>query len=185
MRAWGLPVVRRTVAAVAETLDVAGLDLEAALAMRGPVRDLIEAFWMRPGRAEARAWGAFPVEIGEGHGSRAVALAEPYRTGDLVPLLLGRGRMRRHLYFWTEGALAMTPAPLAATYRRWGVPGAGDGDHQWRRGIDDRRVRARLANPFPHVYTCGESYSDDQAWVNGALRSVDQMLAAHFGMTSA
>ncbi len=117
MRAWGLPVVRRTLAAVTEALDVAGLDLEGTLSMRAPIRDLVEAFWMRPGAAEARAWGAFPVEIGEGHGSRAAALAEPYRTGDLLPLLTGRGRMRKHLYFWTEGALAMTPAPLAATLR--------------------------------------------------------------------
>jgi monoamine oxidase len=80
--------------------------------------------------------------------------------------------------------LATIPAPLVATYRRWGVPPAGDGDHQWRIGVNDREVRARLTNPFPHVYTCGETYSDDQAWVNGALRSVDQMLAAHFGLTT-
>ncbi len=117
MRTWGLPVVRRTLAFVAEGLDVAGLDLKGIASMRGPIRDLLEAFWMRPAAAEARAWGAFPVEIGEGHGSRAAVLAEPYRTGDLLPLLTGRGRMRKHLYFWTEGALAMTPAPLAATLR--------------------------------------------------------------------
>jgi monoamine oxidase len=78
--------------------------------------------------------------------------------------------------------LSAIPAPLVATYRRWGVASAGDGDQNWRFGVDDRQVRARLSNPFPHVYTCGESYSDDQAWVNGALRSVDQMLAAHFGI---
>jgi hypothetical protein len=71
------------------------------------------------------------------------------------------------------------PAPVLATYRRWGgAHSGGDGDHQWRIGVDDREVRARLANPFPHVYTCGETYSDDQAWVNGALRSVDRMLSA-------
>jgi len=73
------------------------------------------------------------------------------------------------------------PAPVLATYRRWGASPAGDGDHQWRVGVDDVAVRARLANPFPNVYVCGESYSDDQAWVNGALRSADQVLAAHFG----
>lgn len=70
------------------------------------------------------------------------------------------------------------PAPLVATYRRWGVPSAGDGDHQWRIGVDDVAVRSRLRQPFPHVYVCNESYSDDQAWVNGALRSADQMLEA-------
>jgi len=74
------------------------------------------------------------------------------------------------------------PAPVVATYRRWGTPSQGDGDHQWRMGADDPAVRARLAHPFPNIHVCGESYSDDQAWVNGALRSVDQMLGAHFDL---
>jgi hypothetical protein len=117
MRAWGLPVVRRTLDAAVDHLDVTGLDLAGALSMRAPVRGLLEAFWMHPTAAEARAWGAFPVEIGEGHGSRAAPLAEPYGAGDLLPLVIGRARMRKHLYFWTEGALAMTPAPLRASLR--------------------------------------------------------------------
>lgn len=114
MRAWGLGELRRTVAAVAARLDPAALTPAALREMRGPVRDLIEAFWLDPTAAEARAWGAFPVEIGEGHGARALPLAEPYRAADAMGLIAGRARMRRHKYFWTEGALAMTPAALRA-----------------------------------------------------------------------
>jgi monoamine oxidase len=80
--------------------------------------------------------------------------------------------------------LSSIPAPVLATYRRWGVPSSGDGDHQWRMGAYDIDIRQRLTSPFPHLYTCGESYSDDQAWVNGALRSADQMLAAHPGLVA-
>jgi hypothetical protein len=68
------------------------------------------------------------------------------------------------------------PAPVLTTYRRWTDPAMGDGNHQWRIGVNDREVRRRMANPFPGVYTCGEAWSDDQAWVNGALRSADTML---------
>lgn len=75
--------------------------------------------------------------------------------------------------------LAAIPAPVLATYRRWGEPPAGDGVHLWRMGACDPDIRLRLTSPFPHLFTCGESYSDEQAWVNGALRSVDQMFAAH------
>lgn len=114
MQVWGLPVVRRTLAAVAEQLDVSGLDLAALEAMRGPIRDLFEAFWLDPTAAEARAWGAFPVEIGEGHGSRALPLAEAYRSAELFGLVTGRAKMRRHRYFWIEGALAMTSPGLRA-----------------------------------------------------------------------
>lgn len=74
------------------------------------------------------------------------------------------------------------PAPVSTTYKAWIEPEMGDGDHQWRIDVDDTLVRARLTNPSPSFYVCGESYSDDQAWVNGALRSVDEMLDAHFNL---
>lgn len=114
MRAWGLPQLRATLTAVAARLDPDMLTPAALMALRPTLRDLVEAFWLDPTAAEARAWGAFPVEIGEGHGARALPLAEPYRAADAAALVAGRARMRRHKYFWTEGALAMTPAPLRA-----------------------------------------------------------------------
>lgn len=74
------------------------------------------------------------------------------------------------------------PAPVLSTYKLWIDPRMGDGDHQWLVGVHDAQVRERLARPVPRVYICGESYSDDQAWVNGALRSVDYLLAGHFNI---
>jgi hypothetical protein len=84
-------------------------------------------------------------------------------------------RQMKHMF-----GLDNIPAPVLATYKRWMDPHSGDGDHQWRIGANDRSIRKRLANPFENVYVCGESYSDDQTWVNGALRSVDYMLDKHF-----
>lgn len=72
------------------------------------------------------------------------------------------------------------PDPVLSTYKVWIDPRMGDGDHQWLINIVDSDVRKRLSCPVPNVHVCGESYSDDQAWVNGALRSADYMLAAHF-----
>jgi hypothetical protein len=72
---------------------------------------------MRPTPEEARAWGAFPVEIGEGDGGRALGLAEPYRPADLPGLLAGRTGMRKHKYFWVEGGLALTPPALRTSLR--------------------------------------------------------------------
>ena len=117
MRDWGLPVVREALARVCDHLDTDGLSPAALEAMRAPVRDLLEAFWMHPTAEEARAWGAFPVEIGEGHGGRAVPLAEPYAPADLFALVGGRARMRKHIYFWTDGALAMTAPTLRTSLR--------------------------------------------------------------------
>ena len=74
------------------------------------------------------------------------------------------------------------PEPVLTTFKDWIDPRFGDGDHSWRIGVVDAQVRERLRSPAPGVHVCGESFSDDQAWVNGALRSVDEMLAAHFGL---
>ena len=74
------------------------------------------------------------------------------------------------------------PDPVLATYRRWMDRESGDGDHQWRIGVKDPEVRRRLSNPFPNVYVCGETWSDDQTWVNGALRSTNEMLETRMGL---
>jgi hypothetical protein len=72
------------------------------------------------------------------------------------------------------------PLPVLTTYKRWSDPRMGDGDHQWQVGAFDYDIRQRLIGVQSAVHICGESYSDDQAWVNGALRSVDELLQAHF-----
>lgn len=79
------------------------------------------------------------------------------------------------------------PVPVLTSYRRWGDgPFFGYAYHQWGRGADDSVVIPALAKPIPsvEVYTCGESCSDQQGWVNGALRSAEIVLTKHFGMAS-
>jgi monoamine oxidase len=72
--------------------------------------------------------------------------------------------------------------PFMATYRSWGIPGIGDGDHLWKIDVNDEDVRRRLSKPRADhaVHVCGESYSDDQCWVEGALRSAEMVLQRHF-----
>ena len=74
------------------------------------------------------------------------------------------------------------PMPVLSTYKRWTNPQMGDGDHQWAIGVNDQEVRGYMANPFPRMHIAGETWCDDQTWVNGALRSVEEMLTAHFGL---
>ena len=80
---------------------------------------------------------------------------------------------------------AVLPAPLLSTYVRWGSPQFGDGDHSWVVGADDKAIAQRLLNPVAgKVYICGEAYSDEQAWVDGALRSTENLLQGCFGLGS-
>ncbi|MBR9911519.1 MAG: NAD(P)-binding protein [Gammaproteobacteria bacterium] len=82
------------------------------------------------------------------------------------------------------------PAPILTSARIWagttelGVPASrqvGYGVHQWGMHADDREVIASLVEPVPGIHTCGEAFSDYQGWVEGALRSADQVLA-EFGL---
>jgi hypothetical protein len=53
-------------------------------------------------------------------------------------------------------------------------------------GADDRDVIPQLARPYENLslYTCGEAYSAQHGWVNGALRSADIVLTTYFGVTA-
>jgi monoamine oxidase len=73
------------------------------------------------------------------------------------------------------------PPPMLSTYVGWGTSLTGDGDHSWKVGVNDHEVMARLQSPVSgEVYTCGEAYSDEQAWVDGALRSTETLLQQWF-----
>jgi lysine 2-monooxygenase len=88
--------------------------------------------------------------------------------------------LRQLAEFFGDSAL---PKPLLSTYVRWGSPQFGDGDHSWIVDADDKAIAQRLQNPIKDkVYICGEAYSDEQAWVDGALRSTETVLQICFGL---
>jgi hypothetical protein len=104
--AWGLGTVRSAVAGFAEALDLAEASREATLALRPVIGALLHDFWLAPEPAEARAWGAFPFNLGEGHGSYLAPLGDPYGPADLRRALKGGRLLKKHEHFWVEGALA-------------------------------------------------------------------------------
>ena len=77
------------------------------------------------------------------------------------------------------------PRPVLTSYRLWS--GANDfphAYHQWGLNANDREVRKRMTRPLvgENIYTCNEAWSDMQGWVNGSLRSCDDMLSECFNM---
>ena len=72
------------------------------------------------------------------------------------------------------------PQPVLTSFRLWdGHRDFGYAYHQWALDADDEAVIPFLAQPFEDapLYTCNESYSDMQGWVNGSLRSANLVLA--------
>jgi hypothetical protein len=115
---WGIGTMRETIAHVAEKVALETATLEAALGLRPAIKALFETFWLDPSPEEATAWGAFPLDLGEGDGSQTVPLAAAYTWSELARTLrAGRDTRRRHSYHWIPAGLALTSSPLRTAMR--------------------------------------------------------------------
>lgn len=123
LAAWGLPLLRETLAAFARSFDPAGIarrevDCTANPRLRETLTRLSDAFWLAPRAEEARAWCRFPWDLGDGEDA---LLGTPYGFAD-IPAVLQTKRLRKSPAFWVPGALALTPYPVATALQ--GLRGA-------------------------------------------------------------
>jgi monoamine oxidase len=80
--------------------------------------------------------------------------------------------------------LGYAPQPYAAAYRDWAEDPYGGGVNFWNIHAKSWEVVPAIVNPVPGlpVYICGEAYSHEQGWVEGALQTAELMLTGHFGL---
>jgi monoamine oxidase len=73
------------------------------------------------------------------------------------------------------------PQPVAAVFEDWGLDPYGAGYHAWATRNDPYKQSAAMLNPVPgfNVFVCGEAYSLDQGWVEGALRTAETVLTQY------
>lgn len=69
------------------------------------------------------------------------------------------------------------PDPVIGVFKDWGDSPFGGGWHTWEIGTTPWRLqdRARIADG---LFICGEAYSDEQGWIEGALKSVEIFLVS-------
>ncbi|HEV2563068.1 MAG TPA: FAD-dependent oxidoreductase [Rhizomicrobium sp.] len=77
-----------------------------------------------------------------------------------------------------------TPAPLAAAFQDWTIDPFGGAWHYWDRGADGIADGDAMLKPLSdcELYVCGEAWSQDQGWAEGALERSETMLQKHFGL---
>jgi monoamine oxidase len=76
------------------------------------------------------------------------------------------------------------PHPIDAAYMDWSVDPYGGGVHFWNRGYKSWEILEQITQPvadFP-CYICGEAYSTNQTWVEGALQTAEIVLQKHLGL---
>jgi monoamine oxidase len=76
------------------------------------------------------------------------------------------------------------PEPRNAAYMDWSVDPYGGGVHLWNRSYKSWEKLYEITKPvvdFP-CYICGEAYSRNQTWVEGALETAEIVLQKHLGL---
>jgi monoamine oxidase len=135
--------------------------------------------------------------------SRYVRFWAGLRYGDKVPgYPQGRGRVPEEHAKWNAhlASRAMTaeidrqlkemhglkyaPDFTTAVYKDWGKDPFGGGVNFWKVGVDSGALMKRMIHPIAGVnlYVCGEAYSENQGWVEGALETAEKVLE-HFDIS--
>ncbi|HEV7506687.1 MAG TPA: FAD-dependent oxidoreductase [Thermoanaerobaculia bacterium] len=80
--------------------------------------------------------------------------------------------------------LEFIPEPYTAAYHDWSEDPYGAGWHAWKAGVEFWKVMPKIRKPVAteDVYICGEAYSINQGWVEGALQTAELMLEEHFDL---
>jgi monoamine oxidase len=76
------------------------------------------------------------------------------------------------------------PMPYVTWFKDWGDDPFGAGYHAWKAGYKVQDVMPYMRKPSPaeDIHICGEAYSDQQGWVEGAFCEAEKMLQSYFGL---
>jgi hypothetical protein len=134
------------------------------------------------------------LELGP-HGVRKVAVSQNYQPLDgprKVPP--GMVKMLRSqlaaIHFGPAANYTAVPEPLEARYMDWSLPPFNAGYHAWSAHYDIGDVQRKIRKPSQlvegadaNIFIVGETYSNDQAWVEGAYCTSESVLNDFFGVT--
>lgn len=81
-----------------------------------------------------------------------------------------------------HGPDMVIPAPYVALYKDWTDDPYGGGYHAWKAVYSVKDVMPFMRQPDAQeaIHICGEAYSDQQGWVEGAFCEAEKMLQEHF-----
>lgn len=80
--------------------------------------------------------------------------------------------------------LRYAPEPVDAAYMEWADDPYGGGVHLWNIGYKSWELVETMVQPLPDLpaYICGEAFSTNQTWVEGALQTAELVLQKHLGL---
>lgn len=102
---------------------------------------------------------------------------DEYRAPDMM-------RKEAHRLLELMHGVDNIPEPLDAVFRDWSADPYGGAYNMWKIHADSFAVSRDIVHPVESlpVYVCGEAYSHDQGWVEGALGTAEDMLVRFFSL---
>ncbi len=93
------------------------------------------------------------------------------------------------LHFGPQADYSAVPEPLETKYMDWSLPPFNAGYHAYKSHYDMGDVQRKIRKPSQlipgkdsEIYIVGETYSNDQAWVEGAYCTSESVLNDFFGI---
>jgi hypothetical protein len=93
------------------------------------------------------------------------------------------------IHFGPQSDYSFVPPPLETRYMDWSLPPFGAGYHAYAAHFDVVDVQRKIRKPSQlikgadaDIFIVGETYSNDQAWVEGAFCTAESVLNDFFGI---
>jgi hypothetical protein len=93
------------------------------------------------------------------------------------------------IHFGPQSDYSFVPTPLETRYMDWSLPPFGAGYHAYAAHFDVVDVQQKIRKPSQlikgadaDIFIVGETYSNDQAWVEGAFCTAESVLNDFFGI---
>lgn len=104
------------------------------------------------------------------------------KTVGVAPFLATR--IMKQMSFFLPDASVTDNFPEAIAFMDWRRSPYFAGWHSWKPGIISSAFMRLMLQPFKdeRIFVCGESYSSDQGWIEGSLRSSERALRLAFGL---
>jgi monoamine oxidase len=117
----------------------------------------------------------------------AFAGTDPDRSAELEALVAPRDftlTLQALLAEMHQMSPAQIPDPILPLAQDWSEDPFGAGWHFWRPTINVAKTLPLLRQPKPSVpvHICGEAYTNQQGWVEGALTSAEQLMQNNFSL---
>jgi len=82
--------------------------------------------------------------------------------------------------------LEKIPQPIVGFFMDWGEDPYQGGWHTWEVHRRASQVSEKMLQPIPDkgLYICGEAYSSEQGWIEGALKSTERVLVEKLSLST-